>query len=526
MANTQLISNIAQIMGNRGVQQGAPVPTDPRQQTMMQQLGITNPLLQQFGQQVGNLVGADTRSAAQQLTGSLGKIDATAPDALEQQLVTLANSPAASPEQRLTAVNKLKELRAAEASKRQQMTRQDAFAKFISTRHPELSDLAAKGVVTVDNYKDFVAGGKDAELGYLVDKTTGRTIGNVAINGDKVYRDGKLLTQAEMEKQGVIVSSAFQTPASSSTNKIGSVVNLINEATGERIDVKYDDRGNPYDLTGNPIPDSSLVGFTEIIKASDRAQGAQAEAAVKFNSSLIEGVEDSDYDYGSSIQTGAGLIATANSAPPIGAGGEVIQALASGVSSLARLTGSEVPQNISNILQTGAELTTKQIDMLKPFVEQQGRGFTDADRKNVVRALPSVTSTPELLRLIGTMAIASGYDNKEKIELGSYFAGLEERSKVSPKAAWADYKFRLPRTFQATGADGKLLPVMAIQDDSKLYKYWQGGSPKSFDIKKADGSTVSLSWDAINAEAKDKGVSPRTYMSVLESRGLILNANY
>ena len=103
MANTQLISNIAQIMGNRGVQQGAPVPTDPRQQTMMQQLGITNPLLQQFGQQVGNLVGADTRSAAQQLTGSLGKIDATAPDALEQQLVTLANSPAASPEQRLTA---------------------------------------------------------------------------------------------------------------------------------------------------------------------------------------------------------------------------------------------------------------------------------------------------------------------------------------------------------------------------------------------------------------------------------------
>ena len=72
MANP--FSNIAQIMGNRGVQQGAPVPTDPRQQTMMQQLGITNPLLQQFGQQVGNLAGVDTRSAMQQTNAAVAAV--------------------------------------------------------------------------------------------------------------------------------------------------------------------------------------------------------------------------------------------------------------------------------------------------------------------------------------------------------------------------------------------------------------------------------------------------------------------
>lgn len=72
MANP--FSNIAQIMGNRGVQQGAPVPTDPRQQTMMQQLGITNPLLQQFGQQIGNLAGVDTRSAMQQTNAAIASV--------------------------------------------------------------------------------------------------------------------------------------------------------------------------------------------------------------------------------------------------------------------------------------------------------------------------------------------------------------------------------------------------------------------------------------------------------------------
>lgn len=86
MANP--FSNIAQIMGNRGVQQGASAPTDPRQQTMMQQLGITNPLLQQFGQQVGNLAGVDTRSADQQVASAASKIDARDPD----YLIKLANS--------------------------------------------------------------------------------------------------------------------------------------------------------------------------------------------------------------------------------------------------------------------------------------------------------------------------------------------------------------------------------------------------------------------------------------------------
>ena len=80
MANQ--FSNIAQIMGNRGMQQAAPAPTDPRQQTMMQQLGITNPLLQQFGQQIGNLAGVDMRSAAQQTASGLQGLDPSDPKSL------------------------------------------------------------------------------------------------------------------------------------------------------------------------------------------------------------------------------------------------------------------------------------------------------------------------------------------------------------------------------------------------------------------------------------------------------------
>ena len=44
--------------------QGAPVPSDPRQQTRLQAAGVTNPLLQAFGQGLGGMLGTEMRSPA------------------------------------------------------------------------------------------------------------------------------------------------------------------------------------------------------------------------------------------------------------------------------------------------------------------------------------------------------------------------------------------------------------------------------------------------------------------------------
>lgn len=50
--------------GLRTFGQGGDMPADPNQRNVMQQYGVTNPLLQQFGQSVGMLVGRDMRSNA------------------------------------------------------------------------------------------------------------------------------------------------------------------------------------------------------------------------------------------------------------------------------------------------------------------------------------------------------------------------------------------------------------------------------------------------------------------------------
>ena len=76
--------NRAAMLFAGGGQRQNPIPADPRQQTMMQQLGITNPLLQQFGQQIGNLAGVDMRSPMQQTNAAIAKVKN--PDSYQGQL--------------------------------------------------------------------------------------------------------------------------------------------------------------------------------------------------------------------------------------------------------------------------------------------------------------------------------------------------------------------------------------------------------------------------------------------------------
>ena len=42
--------------------QGSPVPSDPRMQNRLQAAGVTNPLLQAFGQGLGTMLGTEMRS--------------------------------------------------------------------------------------------------------------------------------------------------------------------------------------------------------------------------------------------------------------------------------------------------------------------------------------------------------------------------------------------------------------------------------------------------------------------------------
>lgn len=86
MANyASQISNIAGLFGGAGTPQMSQEQQQLAQkkaadQTMFDRLGITNPLLKQFGQQVAGVTGMDTRSASQAMNSLLQNADTTTPE--------------------------------------------------------------------------------------------------------------------------------------------------------------------------------------------------------------------------------------------------------------------------------------------------------------------------------------------------------------------------------------------------------------------------------------------------------------
>jgi len=178
MANP--FSNIAQIMGNAGMQQAAPAPTDPRQQTMMQQLGVTNPLLQQFGKQLGNAAGVDMRSPVQQVNAEIRGVEN--PNSYEGKL-KLAQAVMKVDPMKGSAL-----LAAAEEERMQKERREQAVASNLArARQYKLPES------TIEAYKK--GGISDDQLNQTIGEFRDKSFAEQA---DKLKRDQKITTQVKL----------------------------------------------------------------------------------------------------------------------------------------------------------------------------------------------------------------------------------------------------------------------------------------------------------------------------------------
>lgn len=253
MANP--FSNLAQIMGNAGMQQAAPAPTDPRQQTMMQQLGVTNPLLQQFGQQLGNAVGVDMRSPAQQMNKLLQSADTSTPEG--RQAV-------------LAAVSKVDPMKALELDMQFKKQAQDAEANKLNMalKRQQLSNAEAEGK-TDDVYvkvKSFDSLGNETVKSVIItiDRKTGKPV-NLDPEIASMIREGEVVG-SQKTKEGFI---DYFLDEDNKTVKVlleGSRVYTIGE-DGERSEISLADlnRLTPMEVGGGdpepaPAPQPKQTG--------------------------------------------------------------------------------------------------------------------------------------------------------------------------------------------------------------------------------------------------------------------------
>lgn len=182
------------LTGLRNYGQGGALPADPRQRNAMQAAGVTNPLLQQFGQSLGGLLGAEMRSPA-----AIQQAEQQTQQEQARQVYSQALS--ASPEKQLELASQLVNIQGYEtaamklaqqaqaklqqgqetlargqeeiASSLNQTRREQSLASAIQEKNPELASLVRQG--DPDAYKRGVAllSSKEKEKEKLINTSVG-----------------------------------------------------------------------------------------------------------------------------------------------------------------------------------------------------------------------------------------------------------------------------------------------------------------------------------------------------------------
>jgi hypothetical protein len=295
MANP--FSNIAQIMGNRGMQRAAPAPTDPRQQTMMQQLGITNPLLQQFGQQIGNLAGVDMRSAAQQTASGLQGLDPSDPKSLLGVAKAIQGS---DPEKAAQLRAKAAEITATQKAQQQQIAARESVASFFEDDYGDIAQALRTGQLTAKDAFDltgqrkksgantntltkFVATEgqyKGQEINALIDKENGDVIKELG----PTQTAGQNITTSLIEQ---VDENGFRKKILIN-NKTGDIIKEFGRADADKIEVK-----KLSDTEWGTFRNGQLVSTTDTQTAAEKSAIKQ-EALIKAGNVISTATEAKD----------------------------------------------------------------------------------------------------------------------------------------------------------------------------------------------------------------------------------------
>jgi hypothetical protein len=226
-------------------------------------------------------------------------------------------------------------------------------------------------------------------------------------------------------------------------------------------------------------------------------------------------------------QTARKVLKTVNDGIATGAFPEFVANQSSAFQGVLQKFGIPVPEGLaSNVLQQ-SELKKIQVDGMLPFIAEQGRGWTDADRENYFKTSAGFTQPWQYNEVVALTDLQNAVDGLDKNQFAYARAKLDTVTDLDGDTLYADYLKHLPRTkvikdFKRGDLTYDKLEV--IEDGANLSQYWVESIPKGFMIEKPNGEPVNMSWEDINATAQGRGQTAREFLAEQELKGSIKKA--
>tara|TARA_S200002703_G_C3789904_1_gene243772 strand:- start:479 stop:1819 length:1341 start_codon:yes stop_codon:yes gene_type:complete len=272
----------------------------------------------------------------------------------------------------------------------------------------------------------------------------------------------------------------------------------------------FDEQGNPVDLSGQGAQFSPDTTQSINVNTGDKSNEAFFKADIERRSELrakaAAGREKVSLagrirDFAPLVQSGVGAETI----------GDVKSVFRTGLS-LAGLDG------LANKVDTLNEETLQSFagKAIMPYIEAQGKSFSDADRKATAKIIPGLSNSPEGNVQLANLMEASGLVEQEEF---NFFEEKLDRVRrddaqttTGTDRAFSQYIQDVPRLKR----EGNVLTT--VNDGRDLWKYWLDGRPSAFVLQ--NGKTPSLS--DLKQVAEDSGQSLRELLGELDSSGLIV----
>ena len=221
------------------------------------------------------------------------------------------------------------------------------------------------------------------------------------------------------------------------------------------------------------------------------------------------------------------VLKTVNDGIATGAFPEFVANQSSAFQGVLQKFGIPVPEGLaSNVLQQ-SELKKIQVDGMLPFIAEQGRGWTDADRENYFKTSAGFTQPWQYNEVVALTDLQNAVDGLDKNQFAYARAKLDTVTDLDGDTLYADYLKHLPRTKVITDfkrGDLTYDKLEVIEDGANLSQYWVESIPTGFTLEKPDGELIDVSWEDINATALDRGQTAREFLAQQELKGSIKKA--
>ena len=358
-------------------------------------------------------------------------------------------------------------------------TQYASLAKAVRNKVPGAID-AALGIL------GRVPDAPKIEQASLVDVATNKTLGGVELRNGIPYKQGTDTRFTPQELEGKAISKTYVKPSA-------PLVNIGDDKAAERLDNRLTAQGDQLAIT--PEDAQSAITLADnnrkvLSKVESGMATGRAPAFLAEQAGLLQGVYQA--------------------------------------------VGIPAPDYIQQMTMNSSDLTAMQNEAMIPFIEMQGRGWTDADRVNYYKTSAGFTQAWQYNEAVATLKLAGAVNTIELEQFANRRRNLDKLTDATGVSLWADYLKNVPRThvdsdFQRSPDSLKYDRTRVIEDTADLSRYWAEEKPKGFKLK-LDNKVVELSWDDIKASAAGKNgernQSVRGWLAQRENKGQIVGGIY